>query len=647
MKNSKIGRSLAFLALACLVLVPALTASAAATITIVNVNAPGAGFNDPTPLPPVGGNPGLTLGAQRLNAFTYAAGIWGSTLDSNVEIFIQASFVGLTCTPTSAVLGSAGTLIITANDPPAPPFPGEEPDTWYGQALANKRVGYDVFTGAHGTGADDIRARFNSNIGLPGCLTGINWYYGFDLNHGTDIDLVTVLLHEFAHGLNFQQFADVTNGVQQFDLTDVYGKRILDLTTGKTWDVMTNAERAASAINSRKVVFNGANVTAAVPGVLALGVPLMRVNLPAGIAGAYDVGTAAFGPALTAAGVTGNVVQALDPIACSPLTNAGAVAGNIALVDRGTCTFTVKVKNAQNAGAIAVIVADNAAGAPPADLGGTDPTITIPSVRITQADGNTLKANLAGLNASLLLDLSVRAGADPVGGRALLYTPNPVQPGSTISHWDTIAFPNQLMEPAINGDLTHSVSPPEDLTLPLLRDVGWFPDSNLNGIPDDVELTALSPAEVWIGVKNSDDVGTRFDLRAEVLKNGVVVGSGHTDNVPGGSSGFNNAVKRSIALALTSSVSFETGDQLSIKLYAKIGATGHRSGTARLWFNDAQADTEFDTTLGGVDQDWYIRAGGGLELTPGSGPRKSIDLFLDRAVGGNAFKLFGTWTHTF
>src|SRR5262249_48785631 len=69
----------------------------------------------------------------------------------------------------------------------------------------------------------------------------------------------------------------------------------------------------------------------------------------------------------------------------------------------------------------------------------------------------------------------------------LLFTPNPVQVGSTISHWDQIAFPNQLMEPAINGDLTHSVMPPQDLTLPLLRDVGWFPDADLDGVPDDVD----------------------------------------------------------------------------------------------------------------------------------------------------------------
>jgi hypothetical protein len=70
------------------------------------------------------------------------------------------------------------------------------------------------------------------------------------------------------------------------------------------------------------------------------------------------------------------------------------------------------------------------------------------------------------------LDLSIRAGAD-ASGRALLWTPNPVQPGSTISHWDEIALPNQLMEPAINDDLTHSVTPPQDLTFILLQDLGW------------------------------------------------------------------------------------------------------------------------------------------------------------------------------
>jgi len=54
-----------------------------------------------------------------------------------------------------------------------------------------------------------------------------------------------------------------------------------------------------------------------------------------------------------------------------------------------------------------------------------------------------------------------------------MYTPNPLQSGSSVSHWDTSAFPNLLMEPAINNGLTQSVEPPQDLTLELLKDTGW------------------------------------------------------------------------------------------------------------------------------------------------------------------------------
>jgi len=50
--------------------------------------------------------------------------------------------------------------------------------------------------------------------------------------------------------------------------------------------------------------------------------------------------------------------------------------------------------------------------------------------------------------------------------------------------FDTVAFRNLLMEPNINPDLTHNLSAPFDLTLELFRDIGWFPDSNLDGVPD-------------------------------------------------------------------------------------------------------------------------------------------------------------------
>src|SRR5436190_7587064 len=125
-----------------LALVPATPAFANVTIIIDNNNAPGVGFNDPTVVAPVGGNPGTTLGQQRLNAFQFAADVWGATLDSNVPIHILASFEPLSCNATAATLGSAGTIFIFANMPPNGTFPGAEfPNSWYSQSLANKRSG--------------------------------------------------------------------------------------------------------------------------------------------------------------------------------------------------------------------------------------------------------------------------------------------------------------------------------------------------------------------------------------------------------------------------------------------------------------------------------------------------------------------------
>jgi hypothetical protein len=117
-------------------------------------------------------------------------------------------------------------------------------------------------------------------------------------------------------------------------------------------------------------------------------------------------------------------------------------------------------------------------------LGGSDPTITIPTVSISQADGVILKAAVPAavkygsrsgpglVSSSFALDTTRQAGAD-AAGRPLLYTPNPLVGGSSVSHWDVSAFPNLLMEPNINADLTTILVPPKDLTLPLLKDLGW------------------------------------------------------------------------------------------------------------------------------------------------------------------------------
>jgi hypothetical protein len=90
------------------------------------------------------------------------------------------------------------------------------------------------------------------------------------------------------------------------------------------------------------------------------------------------------------------VLAEVDPaLACTALVNPEAVAGKIALIDRGTCSAQVKVQNAQAAGAIGVVIANNAAGPPPgfAAVATIDPaTTTIPTLTISQADGAELHA---------------------------------------------------------------------------------------------------------------------------------------------------------------------------------------------------------------------------------------------------------------
>ncbi|MEX5744261.1 PA domain-containing protein [Massilia sp. X63] len=460
------------------VLAGAGAAQAAATIVIVNQNAPGEGFNDPTPATPVGGNTGTTLGEQRLVAFQHAANIWGSTLDSSVPIRIGAAFVPLACTETGAVLGAAGAYEIWTDFPNAP-----RANTWYPSALASKLAGTDLTapTDPH------IIARFNSRLGLfPDCLPGSGFYLGLDKRFGNQIDLVTVLLHEMAHGLGFQTFTDDETGQQFFGIPSVWDYHLVDNRSETPWVAMTDAQRAASAVTWRGLSWDGPNVNAAVPRVLA---PRSNLNIgganAGGAAGNYYVGDASFGPPVGNRAVSGQLMPVVDQpdgsgLACTPLdtSNALAVRNNIALVDRGTCDFVTKARNAQAAGAIGMVVVDNVPG-DVVGLSGNDPRIMIPSVRITLADGSTIRTALqqrsrvkSGVIATLALDRTQLAGTDP-RRRILMYTPSINAPGSSVSHYTTEAKPNQLMEPAINADLPHVVRPPRDLTFTLLRDIGW------------------------------------------------------------------------------------------------------------------------------------------------------------------------------
>ena len=120
-------------------------------------------------------------------------------------------------------------------------------------------------------------------------------------------------------------------------------------------------------------------------------------------------------------------------------------------------------------------------------------------------------------------------------------------------------------------------------------------------------LTALEDAHVWLGLKNSDDVGTRFDLRVEVTKNGsTLVGAGETYCVQG--------IARNPTLAKEALVSFGpimpsafdgSNDVLSVTVLTRIGTNGsgdfcggHSNSTGlRLYFDAGTRQSRFKATF--------------------------------------------------
>lgn len=469
-------------------------------VCLNNVDPAGEGFNDPTAKAPQGGNPGVTVGEQRINAYMEAGLIWGEALTTPVTIWVQGTFSPLACTAASGVLGAAGAIQIFAFDG----FDGNGevwPSTWYKVALTNRLVGFDAAPGSPDPGllvapfGDDIVSFFNSDLGKTGCLEARAWYYGFDNNESaTQIDFLSVLLHEVGHGLGHANDIDENGspnncknngtctslpGAGPLGLPDMYTVYSLETSNGKHWNQMSDGERVASG-TSTTLVWDGPNVTAQAPSWL-IGPVVVRESSPRSVD--FAANPASYGPLPNDPGVTGNLAYVNDGVAaagggtvndgCEPLA-AGSLTGLVALVDRGLCAFTVKSKNAQNAGAIGVVVANNVSAGFPG-MGGADPTVTIVSVGITQASGNALKADLGlgAVNVTVVADASLGLQGT-LDGFVKLYAPSTFAAGSSVSHWDVSTFPNTMMEPAINADLRTQTT--LDLSPAQMDDIGWDGD---------------------------------------------------------------------------------------------------------------------------------------------------------------------------
>ena len=197
---------------------------------------------------------------------------------------------------------------------------------------------------------------------------------------------------EFTHGLIYQWQPGALNEAY----SDIWGE-VIDQLNNRGTDA-PGAHRAANSCST-----------------FSPPVAQLLVNTPAAIAGAYFAQSASFGPPLTNP-VTQDVVAALDAAnatgpstldGCTALTNASAVSGKIALINRGACDFSLKVYNAQQAGAAGVIIANNvASGLPGMGPGLNAALVTIPSIGVQQSTGALLRAQLA---ASAIVNATLRA----------------------------------------------------------------------------------------------------------------------------------------------------------------------------------------------------------------------------------------------
>src|SRR5438445_8235741 len=153
-------------------------------------------------------------------------------------------------------------------------------------------------------------------------------------------------------------------------------------------------------------------------------------------------------------------------------------------------------------------------------------------------------------------------------------------------------------------------------------------------------LTGLSPAKLWVGLKNNDDMGLRLDLLAEVFVNDTKVGQSQLNKISSGGSAFSGAILNSIPFSLTP-VPINTGDALKIRVSARRTCfnEGHNSGTATLWYNGKAIDTgaardagsRFDASINGSSSDYYLRTGLALSTTAGAS-RTSIGKLVDSRV---------------
>jgi hypothetical protein len=128
------------------------------------------------------------------------------------------------------------------------------------------------------------------------------------------------------------------------------------------------------------------------------------------------------------------------------------------------------------------------------------------------------------------------------------------------------------------------------------REIGTW---NTASMAEAQDLVSLGDFTTWIGLKNSDDQGTYFDVRAEVMKNGEVIASGEVKDINGVTRNPAKAKQVVIVFGTIPDTTFQVGDIFSIRVLAKVADTGGHSSAVglRLYYDSVSRPSSLNAVF--------------------------------------------------
>ena len=117
-----------------------------------------------------------------------------------------------------------------------------------------------------------------------------------------------------------------------------------------------------------------------------------------------------------------------------------------------------------------------------------------------------------------------------------------------------------------------------------------------------MQLESLASLVIWIGLKNSDDQGTYFDLRVEIWKNRVAIAAGETKNIRGVTRNPAKAKQVEVPFGAITGSQFNSGDILSIRILTKVADRGGHNNAVglRLYYDAVSRPSWLGATFGAL-----------------------------------------------